>query len=199
MYRPLYWFGNGTQPTLNTSLSLANPPVYTNGNRTVTVTLKHCMWSNGEQVTARDVQFWMNLMFAEKANWAAYVPGAFPDNVTSVKVNGPTSITFNLNGAYNSKWFTYNELSQITPLPMAWDKTSANGPTGTADLTPAGAVYTYLRGQAHTLSTYATNPLWQVVDGPWKLQTFQNDGYLAVVPNPSYSGPVKPHLAKFIE
>jgi len=28
MYRPLYWFGNGTSPTLNTSLSLANPPVF---------------------------------------------------------------------------------------------------------------------------------------------------------------------------
>jgi peptide/nickel transport system substrate-binding protein len=25
MYRPLYWFGNGASPTLNTGLSLANP------------------------------------------------------------------------------------------------------------------------------------------------------------------------------
>jgi hypothetical protein len=28
MYRPLYWFGNGASPTLNTSLSLADAPVY---------------------------------------------------------------------------------------------------------------------------------------------------------------------------
>ena len=28
MYRPLYWFGNGASPTLNSSLSLADPPVY---------------------------------------------------------------------------------------------------------------------------------------------------------------------------
>ena len=28
MYRPLYWFGNGASPTLNTSLSLADTPVY---------------------------------------------------------------------------------------------------------------------------------------------------------------------------
>jgi hypothetical protein len=27
MYRPLYWFGNGASPTLNTSLSLAEAPV----------------------------------------------------------------------------------------------------------------------------------------------------------------------------
>ena len=51
MYRPLYWFGNGAQPTVNNSLSLANPPTF-NGTK-VTITLKHYMWSNGTPVTAR--------------------------------------------------------------------------------------------------------------------------------------------------
>ena len=46
MYRPLYWFGNGASPTLNTSLSLADAPVY-NG-KDVTITLKGWKWSNGE-------------------------------------------------------------------------------------------------------------------------------------------------------
>ena len=27
------------------------------------------------------------------------------------------------------------------------------------------------------MSTFATNPLWQVVDGPWKLSQFQSSGY----------------------
>ncbi len=44
MYRPLYWFGSGSQPTLNSSLSLAYPPTWS-GN-TATITLKHYMWSN---------------------------------------------------------------------------------------------------------------------------------------------------------
>ena len=26
LYRPLYWFGTGVQPTMNTTVSLANPP-----------------------------------------------------------------------------------------------------------------------------------------------------------------------------
>jgi len=49
----------------------------------------------------------------------------------------------NLTGAVNSYWFTYNELSQITPLPIAWDITAtgggprfggcANAPFGTVD------------------------------------------------------------------
>ena len=43
MYRPLYWFGNESLPTMNDSLSLANPPAF-NGSK-VTITLKHYMLS----------------------------------------------------------------------------------------------------------------------------------------------------------
>src|ERR1700722_8899353 len=60
MYRPLYWFGDGAQPLLNNSLSLANPPVR-NGN-TATITLKKYKWSNGQTVTATDVMFWLNML-----------------------------------------------------------------------------------------------------------------------------------------
>src|SRR3984893_12381068 len=130
MYRPLYWFGNGDQPTLNDSLSLASVPVYTNNNTTAMINLKSYVWSNGEHVTAQDIQFWMNMMFAEKANWANYTPGGFPDNIKSVTVNSPTQITFTLDGTYSSTWFTGNELSQISPMPMAWDKTSDSAAPG---------------------------------------------------------------------
>ncbi|MCI2975583.1 MAG: ABC transporter substrate-binding protein, partial [Ferrimicrobium sp.] len=40
MYRPLYFFGVGNKAELNPSLSLANPPVYSNNDKTVTITLK---------------------------------------------------------------------------------------------------------------------------------------------------------------
>ena len=40
MYRPLYWFGQGAQPTLNPSLSLAQNPVYSDKDTTVVVKLK---------------------------------------------------------------------------------------------------------------------------------------------------------------
>ena len=49
----------------------------------VTITLKHYVWSDGETVSARDVGFWINLLKANKADWASYVPGGFPDNVVS--------------------------------------------------------------------------------------------------------------------
>ena len=64
IYRPLYWFGDSGKPVLNDSLSLAAPPTYSNNNKTVTINLKHWVWSNGTPITARDVTFWMNVLKA---------------------------------------------------------------------------------------------------------------------------------------
>jgi peptide/nickel transport system substrate-binding protein len=219
MYRPLYWFGNGDQPTLNPSLSLAENPVYSNNNTTVVMKLKPYKWSNGETVTAQDVMFWMNMMHSDKANWAAYTPGFIPDDLKSISVDSPTQLTFTLTAAVNPYWFTYNELSQITPLPVAWDITSSGATAGSGGCSAAAfgkadtkcnAVYTFLSKESgfdpanphatnNSLATYATNPIWQVVDGPWKLTTFDASGNASFVPNTSYSGSPKPTLAKFVE
>jgi ABC-type transport system substrate-binding protein len=117
MYRPLYWFGDNDEPVLNSSLSLADPPVYSDSDKTVTITLKNYKWSNGEAVTSQDVAFWLNMLAAEKTNWAYYVPGGLPDNLSSWKVTSPSTIVLHLKTAYSPDWFTDNELSQITPLP----------------------------------------------------------------------------------
>ncbi len=203
MYRPLYWFGQGGKPLLNEELSLARPPVWSHGGRTATITLKPYRWSDGEAVSASDVRFWQNMVTAEKANWAAYVPGNYPDNVVSTTVTGPRTIQFHLNGSYNHRWFLYNELSQITPMPAAWDVTSAGAAPGSggcaASMAKCKAVYNFLINQAKDARSYATNRLWKVVDGPWTLQQYQTTGYAVFVPNRRYSGPVKPHLARFVE
>ena len=81
LYRPLFWFGTGSSPALNPSLSLASTPKYTNRNTVVSFTLKPYRWSNGETVTAKDVVFWMNILKVEKLNWAAYASGGMPDDV----------------------------------------------------------------------------------------------------------------------
>jgi peptide/nickel transport system substrate-binding protein len=199
LYRPLYWFGLGATANLNPQLSLAYTPTFK--GRQVTIKLKDWKWSDGEPVQAKDVVFWLHMMQAEKSTWAAYVKGAIPDNITSIKVDNPHQLTLTLNASYSSYWYTYNELSQITPLPMAWDKTSMSAKAGsggcTASASKCPAVYKFLDGQAKKLTTYATNPLWQVVDGPWKLQSFNSDGNVSFVPNPKYSGSPKPSLSVF--
>ena len=201
MYRPLYWFGDGA-PTLNTSLSLADEPVYRDSS--VTITVKGWRWSNGETVTAQDVIFWIHMMQAVgSASWGAYVPGGFPSNVSSVKATGPATLTMTMNKRYSPAWFTDNELSQITPMPLAWDITSVGGKAGSGgcaiSVTRCGKVYAFLDGQSKAISGWASSSIWSVVDGPWKLQSFNSDGGSVFVPNKAYSGSPKPRLARFQE
>ena len=72
------------------------------------------------------------MMHAEKDNFGAYVPGidAIPDDVTNVVATSPTEVTFTLSGAVNTNWYTYNNLSQVTPMPKAWDITAKGGAPG---------------------------------------------------------------------
>src|SRR5215813_2502159 len=197
MVRPLYWFGKGSTPLIDSALSLANEPTWS-GN-TATITLKHYMWSDGTPVTSTDVMFWMNMLKAVGAtSWGAYT--GFPnDFVTSYKAISPTEVQVTMNKAYSHNWVLYNDLSQITPMPPAWDKT-ASGPAHCATkVSDCAAVYKYLDTQSKNLSSYASSPLWSIVDGPWKLSAFNADGHITFVPNPKYSGPVKPSLAQFKE
>jgi peptide/nickel transport system substrate-binding protein len=196
MYRPLYWFGVGAAPTVNYKLSVAYPPVYSGTQ--VTIKLRHYMWSNGTAVTASDVMFWLNMETAEAPDYCAYT--GFPASIVkNIRVVSPTELTMTMDKAYSTTWFQYNELSQITPLPAAWDRT-ASGPSN-CDTTVAdcAAVYNYLNGQAKDMTSYVGSPIWSIVDGPWKLSAFNADGHMAFVPNKSYSGPVKAKLAVFEE
>ena len=193
MYRPLYWFGENGQPTVNNSLSLADPPTFS-GTK-VTIKLKHYMWSNGTPVTAQDVKFWLNMMLAVPQDWGAY--SGFPANVKDITVVSPSELTMVMSKAYSPTWFQYNELSQITPLPAAWDRT-ASGPSSCATtVSDCAKVYAYLDAQSKNLGGYVGSPLWSVVDGPWKLSAFNADGHVTFVPNAKYSGPVKPKLSAF--
>jgi len=200
MYRPLYWFGDHGVAKVNPQLSLARLPRFSRDGRVATISLKSYRWSNGNPVTARDIIFWLNLLKAEKANWCSYVPGAFPDNVVSYREVNPTTLALTFNRTYSTYWLLYNELSQITPIPQkAWDRTSRTGAVGTYDRTPTGAraVYKFLSTQSSTVSTYTSNPIWQVVDGPFRLRDYNPATQDAVlVPNSDYSGTDHPRISR---
>ncbi len=204
MWRPLYWFGQNGTPLVNQRLSVGELPVYSNGGRTVTITLKPYRWSDGLPVTSRDVEFWINLLRAEKSNYAGYVPGLFPDNLVAERYTSPSTFSLTFTKAYNHDWLLYNELSLIIPIPQqTWDRTRAGGAIGNYDQTTSGAeaVYRFLNAQSDHLPGWDTNPIWQVVDGPWHLQHGNGfvpaTGYTILDPNPAYTGPVKPRIAQF--
>ena len=221
MYRPLYWFGSAASPTLDPRRSLADPPVFSKNNTVVRIDLRPFRWSNGESVTTRDVLFWLNLLHAEKANWAPYSIGSdtIPDNIAGATVNSATELTLTLTTSYNRFWYANSQLSQVIPLPVAWDKTSLSAGSGSGNCSAAAygtddsacaAVYTFLANQAGydpnnpsgpntALAGYATNPLWQVVDGPWRLTQIDAGGHVTMKANPSYGGPRPGNVGRFVE
>jgi peptide/nickel transport system substrate-binding protein len=210
MYRPLYMFGNnGNSVSVNYQLSPANAPVYSADGKTITITMKGWKWSNGEAVDASDVVFWLNMMQAEPDSYYGHVPGLLPDNLASYRATGPNTVVLHMRAPVSSIWFTYNQLAEITPMPAAWDVTSASatpGSGGCAADTAAdkwakcAAVYNFMSAQAKNAKTYASNPVWGVVDGPWKLSSFSTNSsgpVTSFVPNTAYSGSPKPQLAGF--
>ena len=206
MVRPLYMFGgNSDSVTVNYALSPAYAPIFRGGGKTVVINIKPWRWSDGQTVDAKDLIFMLNMLEAEKANYAAYTPGLLPDNVASYKATGRQQVTLRLRRAYSSIWFTYNQLATLYPLPLAWDVTKGGAKADSGRcLTDSAAdgwakckaVWKYLNRQNADVARYATNPLWRVVDGPFRLTSYNVDGDYTFVPNKSYSGSPKPSIAK---
>ena len=207
MWRPLYWTDNGTEPAVNTAMSIAAKPVYSNGDKTVTIKLKSSYtWSDGTAVTAKDILFFIDLVKAgikeSPTNWASYTPGFFPDNIASSSQPNASTLKLNLKSAVNPSWFTQDYLGQVVPLPAhAWARTSARGPLLTDWATnPADAkkIFNYLTAASKSAGTYASNPIWRTVDGPYRLSAFNaTTGAFTMTPNAAYGGPHASPMSKF--
>lgn len=203
MYKPLYWYGGvpDDEFALNKDMSLAEPPVYNDAKDAVTIELKDYNWSDGEPITARDVAFYVNLYRASKEKWGCYAPGSVPDNIEGMDIKDEKTIVLHLDKSYSPQWFNVQQLGGIIPLPQhAWDKTSDDGEIGNHHETAKGAnaVFKYLTEKAKSQSTYGSDPLWDVVDGPWTLDEFDPRGDIVFVPNKKYSGSDKAKLSKLV-
>jgi peptide/nickel transport system substrate-binding protein len=201
LYRPLYWFGKGATPYINPALSLAAAPTY-KGHQ-VSIRLKqNYKWSNGEPVDAQDVVFWMNMMIAEGSNGVFFSPKGLPSDVQNVRAASKYVVTMDITTPqFSESWFNNNQLSEITPMPAAWDRTAAGPSDCATKISDCVAVYKYLNSQAiKSPATFASSPIWSIVDGPWKIQSLNSQGKLTLTYNRSYGGPVTPHhVTTFIE
>jgi peptide/nickel transport system substrate-binding protein len=196
----LVYQGDGGQSVVNPQESLYSSLTYSNGDKTITIDLKHWNWSDGQPITSRDFTFVYNLLKVNYNNWEDYLQGLFPVDVASVSTPSSHTVIINLTRSYNPSFYTDDVLAYIPLLPQhAWDKESVNGPVGNYDETTAGAkaVYSFLQKQGSQISTFATNPLWKVVDGPWTLTSFNSNGDYDYAPNKHYSGTAKPYLSKW--
>src|SRR5581483_9698114 len=126
-----------------------------------------------------------------------------PDNIASATAPSKYQVVLNLTQAYNPSWYTDTQLNLISPLPSTdWNKASATGPQITDwNTNPADAkkIYDYLDGQSKKLGDYGSDPLWQDVDGPFKLSSFNaTTDAPTFVPNLTYGGPQKPVYDKLV-
>ena len=189
----------------------ANPPVYTNGGKTVVVNMKGWKWSNGETVDATVPDLLPEHGGgARRRTGTPTPPGLLPDNVDVLQghraqpgdhaaeqgvlqpsgtptTSSPSSTRCRWPGT-SPAWAPSRAAAAASPTarPTGWAKCKA--------------VYTFLTAQSKIAATYATSPLWSVVDGPWKLSSFSTDGNVTIVPNKDYSGSPKPKLSavKFV-
>jgi peptide/nickel transport system substrate-binding protein len=210
MWRPLWWAPVGATPEIDYTQSIAQKPVFSNDNKTVTIKLNsNWKWSDGQPVTSKDVLFYIDEVEAavklNPANFSNYTPGLYPDFFSSVTAPDAHTVVLNIKKTYNQDFLFLDELALTVPLPWhAWAKTSASGPivSNFGNLKTDEAIYNFLASQAKSLGTYTTNPLWQVVDGPFKLKQCGQacfdpaTGGNKMVPNPNYSGPAKAHIAE---
>jgi peptide/nickel transport system substrate-binding protein len=202
MWPPVTFAGDGGQSTVNQQETLYSALNFSNGNKTVTMVLKSWNWSDGAPITSRDFSFLYNLLKVNYQNWSYYIPGTFPTDVTSVSTPDTHTVVLTLNQPTSPDFFADDVLNNVQLIPQhAWDKESMTGTVGDYDQSTAGAkaVYDFLQKQGSQISTFTTNPLWKVVDGPWMLSDFNSDGSVyGYVPNKNYSGPHKPYLSKLL-
>jgi peptide/nickel transport system substrate-binding protein len=205
MWPPMYYTPKGSTPAVDSSLSVANAPVWSHGDKTMKITLKPWKWSNGQRVSSKDLLFTFDLIKAavkaSPANWASFTPGYFPATISSMSTPNAATIVINLTRAVNPTWMEEDILGSVSVLPSAvWSKDSANGPI--LDFTsPANAakIYTFLSTQSGSMSSYASNRLWQTVYGPYRLRSFNDvTGGFTMVPNTRYSGPHANPMSNYV-
>jgi len=184
MYRPGYWYGLGNSIAEDANLSPLNNPVWGtdgSGNTTATISSKGWDWTNGkggtEVLGAQDIVFWLNMDKAQSKQGAAaacgYVPHfGIPDQVANVTVDNSLTVTIDFTAVIAHGWLLYNELSQIIPMPTAWDTSNGTNNAGcsteswasvaTDGSDACSAVFAYLSGRA------MNDPIWSWVDGPYR-------------------------------
>lgn len=152
---------------------LQSIPKGTNGGRVFKATLKKGLrWSDGREITARDVKFgWQTAM--DNAS-GPFCPSVGCDVISRIDTSGKYGITFRLKSPYAP--FVGNVLQNIPVFPTSWPGTEgwkANDVPGAANKVWQDTAFNYEN------DTFPTN-------GPYQVQTFAQNDRIALKPMKYY-------------
>ncbi len=137
-------------------------------------------WSNGDPVTAQDVVFTWSIMKAASAENAPWVFagsgfGGIPSRIRSVVARGAHTVVVTLTKPSNQVWFEHNGLAQMSPVPeFVWNKYPHN--------------MTKELSWIESVANSPGNPVYQIVDGPYRLSKYVENSYWSFSTNPHYDG-----------
>ena len=122
-----YDLGGEDEYNLDHEHSVAESVEVSEDGLTYTTALKDLEWSDGTPISARDVEFWFNLIAANKEDWASYTEGGFPDNVESFDVIDDTTFSITTTEVYSPGWYIGNQLNSLTPMPTCGTRPRTRG------------------------------------------------------------------------
>ncbi|AUW95407.1 ABC transporter substrate-binding protein [Sulfobacillus thermotolerans] len=181
MYKPLVYFNQ--QGHFEPQHSLASSVTWNASDTVYTIHLNpKWHWSNGHRVTAQDVVFTWDIMQAGSMpnnpySWAfsGEGSGGIPATWKSVVAPNSHTVVITTTVPRNPEWFIRNGLMEIIPVPRSiWDRYPKNMAKEMSFI--------------NSVANLPTNSVYQVVDGPYRLASYQPGNYWTFVPNPHYDG-----------
>ena len=126
LWRPTWFTPQGSTPTVDPALSVADTPVWSNGDKTALIALKPWKWSNGQTVSAKDLEFTIDEIRAavkeSPADWNELRAGYFPDTVTSMSTPNAQTLVINMSKPVNLTWLEEDILDVPVMPAAAWAK-----------------------------------------------------------------------------
>ncbi len=180
-YKPLLYYNSHDQ--FDPRHALAESVTWNKSGTVYTIKLNpKWHWSNGQPVTAQDVVFTYDIARAASLpnthyawSFAGQGFGGMPSDWKSVVAKGQDTVVITTVHPANPDWFTRDGIDALIPMPKSvWDKYPTN--------------MTKEMSFINSVANSPTNKVFSVVDGPYKMQSYQANNNWTFVPNPKYDG-----------